>query len=322
MSQADRLGLALVGCGQIAGAHLKAAAALPQVCLIHTEDVHLEAAREAARRYGGRRWSSDYRQVLDDPEVEAVVLCLPHDLHLPFAVEAARAGKHILVEKPMALNEGEGRQMAQAAEANGVQLSVGQSTRCLAPFQKARQLLREGRVGSVRHAFHQRAFYIDKLSTSWRRSQACGGLYLPLFGSHDVDAMLWLLDDTPNRVWGSIRAFSPASQGDSDGLIGLDFSDGKLGSIAFSTTSRRERSEMVFAGTEGTLTVTRSKVLVDAEEVDLEQSEPAFQLQLRLFAEALIEGRQVPASGPQVLPVMRVLDLVRLASETGRAQDF
>ncbi|NKB67461.1 MAG: hypothetical protein GKR89_10400 [Candidatus Latescibacteria bacterium] len=322
MPQAQTVGLALVGCGQIANAHLEAAAALPQVRLCHTEDNDPDAARRAAERFGAPRWSSHYQQVLEDDQVDAVILCLPHDLHLPFTLEAAQAGKHILVEKPMALDESESQQMVAAAQAHGVQLSVGQSTRCMPAYQLAHHLLRQGRIGPVHHVLHQRAFYIEKLSTSWRRTQACGGLYLPLFGSHDVDALLWLLEDTPSRVWGSIRAVSPASEGDSDGFIGLDFADGKLASIAFSTTSRRDRTEMIFAGAEGTLSITRSKVMVDAEEVAIDRTEPAFQLQLRLFAEALLAGREVPASGRQVLPVMRVLDLVRHASETGRAQAF
>ena len=104
-------------------------------------------------------------------------------------------------------------------------------------------------------------------STDWRRDQsACGGLYLPLFGSHDIDALLWQANDTPKRVWGSVRAISDVSQGDS--------------------------------------------------------GEEAFTRQLRLFAEALLENREVSVSGREVLKVMHTLDLVKKASATGQTQVF
>ena len=82
-------------------------------------------------------------------------------------------------------------------------------------------LLAQNAIGPLLNIIHQRTFWIDQLSTDWRRDQsACGSLYLPLFGSHDIDALLWQADDTPKRVWGSVRATSDVSQGDSDGFIG------------------------------------------------------------------------------------------------------
>jgi predicted dehydrogenase len=319
----EQIGVAMVGCGQIAEAHLKAVAALAQARLVCTVDVDETRAHSAAEQYGATGWTTDYEEALSNPEVDAVVLCLPHDLHLPFSVQAAVAGKHILVEKPMALSEAEAREMVVAAKVGGVHLSVGQSTRFMAPFQKARALQLEGRIGRVVNVLHQRAFFIERLSTDWRRdTAACGGLYLPLFGSHDVDAMLWLLDDTPSRVWGSVQAHSLVSDGDSDGVIGLDFADGKVASIAFSTRCNRRRFEMVFVGEAGTLTVTRNELFVDGDRVDLPETEGAFVLQMRRFVEALLSGKEPPTPGYEVVRVMRVLDLVRESSDRGLAVAF
>ena len=199
------INLALVGCGQIASAHIKAANALANTKLLFAIDSDLERARQTATDHDIPHFSTDYEQALIHPEVDAVLLCLPHDLHHPFALQAAAAGKHALVEKPMALDETEAQEMATAADAAGVQLSIGQSSRCIPAYEQTKTLLAQNAIGPLLNIIHQRTFWIDQLSTDWRRDQsACGGLYLPLFGSHDIDALLWQADDTPKRVWGSV----------------------------------------------------------------------------------------------------------------------
>ncbi len=99
---AKQIGIAMVGCGQIAEAHFKAVQAVTGARLIWCVDMIATQAQTAAERYGAPYFGTDYNEVLASTEVEAVVLCLPHDLHLPFTVQASEAGKHVLVEKPMA----------------------------------------------------------------------------------------------------------------------------------------------------------------------------------------------------------------------------
>ena len=315
--------LAMVGCGQIAAAHLKAIAALDSAVLTVAVDIVEESARSAAEGYGAPSWSTDYADALNSPEVDAVVLCLPHDLHKSFTIQAARAGKQVLLEKPMALDEAEAREMIGAVEEHGTQLSIGQSTRCFPSVQKAKELLAADAVGHIVNVAHQRFFWIEQLSTDWRRAlDACGGLYLPLFGSHDVDALLWLLDTEPERVWASVRATSHVSGGDSDGFIGLELAGGPVASLAFSTRTHYTRTETLFIGTDGHLLLTRRGVELNGEAVTLDQSEDSFTLQMRLFVEALLADREVPVSGGEVLKTVRTLDLVRRASESGQTQTF
>lgn len=320
---AGEIGIAMVGCGQIAEAHLKAVDALDGANLVWCVDVVTEQAESAAKRYGALHWGSDYAEALACDDVDAVVLCLPHDLHLPFSVQASKAHKHVLVEKPMALNEAEAQEMVAAAALSGTQLMVGQSTRYMPAFQEAKKILDAGRIGRIFNVVHQRLFMVERVSTEWRKSQAeCGGLYLPLFGSHDVDAILWLLNDQPARVWGSVRACGKATDGDSDGMIGLEFEDGKLASLAFSVQSKRVRTETVFVGEEGTLAIQRNQVFVDGEEIEISEQENAFAHQMRVFVSALQTEEPVPTSGQEVLRVMRTLDLVRQASERGKQMVF
>ena len=317
------INLALVGCGQIASAHIKAANALANTKLLFAIDSDLERARQTATDHDIPHFSTDYEQALIHPEVDAVLLCLPHDLHHPFALHAAVAGKHALVEKPMALDETEAQEMATAADAAGVQLSIGQSSRCIPAYEQTKTLLAQNAIGPLLNIIHQRTFWIDQLSTDWRRDQsACGGLYLPLFGSHDIDALLWQADDTPKRVWGSVRATSDVSQGDSDGFIGLELARGAIASLAYSTRCKRNRTETLFIGETGQLVLTRNGIDLNGNPVEIDSDEEAFTRQLRLFAEALLEDREVPVSGRAVLKVMRTLDLVKKASDTGQTQIF
>lgn len=315
--------LAMVGCGQIAEAHLKAIAALDSAVFTFAVDVVEESARSAAERHEAPSWSTDYADALNSPEVDAVVLCLPHDLHKSFTIQAARAGKQVLLEKPMALDEAEAREMIAAVEEHGIQLSIGQSTRCVPSYQKAKQLLDAGSIGRVVNVSQQRFFWIERLSTDWRRDlDACGGLYLSIFGSHDIDALLWLLDTQPERVWASVRATSHVSGGDSDGFVGLDLAGGAVASLAFSSRTHYTRDAALYIGTDGHLLVTRRSVELNGETVDLEQSEDSFTLQMRLFVEALLADREVPVTGPRVLKTVRTLDLARRASESGQTQTF
>lgn len=317
------LGLAVVGCGQIAEAHLRAIERIEGAALVRTADTEPERAIEAARRYRALNGPGDYAAALADPAVDAVILCLPHEIHCQAALEAAAAGKHILVEKPLALDEAEGRRMVDAAANAGVQLSVGQSTRCLDAYHRAKELVDAGALGRIVQAAYQRFFWIERLSTPWRRASAtCGGLYLPLFGSHDIDAMLWLLDAKPQRVWGSLRANSELSDGDTDGFIGLEFAGGGVGSVSFAVRSRRRREEMLLVGEKATLSIRRDRLLLDGEAEEIPHKMDAFERQLRRFVDALRTGRPVPTAGGEVLAVMRVLDLVKKAAATGTAQPF
>jgi len=323
MLLSSQIGIGVVGCGQIAEAHLKGIHTVPGAQLVGCVDVVLDQAQSAAQRYNAPYYGTDYDQLLSLEAVDAVVLCLPHDLHLPFSVRASQAGKHVLVEKPMALNEVEAQQMVDAAHRAGRQLSVGQSTRFMPTVQEAKRVLASGRIGRVRHVIHQRLFMIEQVSTQWRKSQeACGGLYLPLFGSHDVDAILWLLNDRPSRVWATVRSFSKATDGDSDGFIGLEFADGKIGSMAFSVRSKRVRTETVFVGDVATLALGRDKLFLDDQALEVSGNENAFVLQMRQFVDALLLGEMTPTQGTEVLVVMRTLDLARQASRTGTQMVF
>ena len=144
----------------------------------------------------------------------------------------------------------------------------------------------------------------------------------PLWQSRHRRPALASRCDTPKRVWGSVRATSDVSQGDSDGFIGLELASGATASLAYSTHCKRNRTETLFIGETGQLVLTRNAVELNGNPVEIDSGEEAFTRQLRLFAESLLENREVPVSGREVLKVMHTLDLVKKASDTGQTQVF
>ena len=97
----------VIGAGNFANAMLLPIIAKTSARLAYVADLNGAAAREGARKYGGEKAITDYRMILDDPEVNAVFITVGHHLHARFVIEAHKAGKHTFVEKPLAMNEAE-----------------------------------------------------------------------------------------------------------------------------------------------------------------------------------------------------------------------
>ncbi|NCD19867.1 MAG: Gfo/Idh/MocA family oxidoreductase [Actinobacteria bacterium] len=115
--------------------------------VVHVMRRDADKARDFARRHGVARWSTEARAVVEDPEVTAVYIATPTATHAEYAIAAARAGKHVLVEKPMAMSATEAARMVEAADGAGVHLWVAYYRRTLPRFAKVRELLGAGAVG-------------------------------------------------------------------------------------------------------------------------------------------------------------------------------
>lgn len=162
-------------------------------------DVSAERARSAAEEFGFRRWSGDWRQVVEDPQVDVVDITTPTDAHEEIAMAAARAGKHIYCEKPLALTAAGARAMTEAAEAAGVTTIVGFAYLKNPVQQFARQLIASGEIGEIiqfRGAFDQDALVDPAVPFSWRFEKAVAGSgALGDLGSHIISLAQMLVGD-------------------------------------------------------------------------------------------------------------------------------
>ncbi|MCD4853234.1 Gfo/Idh/MocA family oxidoreductase [Arthrobacter sp. AK01] len=172
------------------------------------------AVAEAAAKYGWAESATDWRSVIARDDIDIVDICAPGWMHAEIALEALAAGKHVLVEKPLANTLEEAELMATAAVSardRGVQSMIGFNYRRVPALALARELIAEGRLGTVRHV---RAAYLqDWLSDvetpmSWRlRKETAGSGALGDIASHAIDQVQHLTGQTVTEVTGTLRTF-------------------------------------------------------------------------------------------------------------------
>lgn len=160
----------------------------------------VDASREAAAKedFPGVSFYTDYHELLKDPSINLVINILPHNLHGNVCVEAANAGKHVVVEKPMCMNVAEADAMIDAANANKVMLSVFHNRRWDGDFNTIKELLEKGMIGDV---FHIEAAMggMHHPGTWWRSYKDKSGGAMFDWGAHIID---WILQFVPTKVKG------------------------------------------------------------------------------------------------------------------------
>ncbi|HEX2698059.1 MAG TPA: Gfo/Idh/MocA family oxidoreductase, partial [Anaerolineales bacterium] len=138
----------IIGCGRIAPRHADSLREIQGAQLIAVADILENRARHFADTYGARPYF-DYHELLADPEIDIVNICTPSGLHANMAVEALQAGKHVIVEKPMAMNPADARRMIAAARAADRKLCVVLQNRYNPPMQDFYHAVRQGKIGRV-----------------------------------------------------------------------------------------------------------------------------------------------------------------------------
>jgi predicted dehydrogenase len=175
--------VAIVGCGRISGLHSLGYRGREDAAIVAVCDTNKALAKKKAKEWGVNKVYGDYQQVLEDKQVDAVELLTPHHLHCPMTVQAAKAGKHISVQKPMALSAAEADQMIAAANTAGVMLRVYETFVYYAPAMRAREMIEAGEIGEVRAVrMHvstgtgDTAWKVPLSAWLWRFNQKlCGG---------------------------------------------------------------------------------------------------------------------------------------------------
>lgn len=242
-STSDSLSIATIGYAFMGKAHSGAwrnvaayfdVPSVHRAVLVGRDQARVEAA---AARLGWDETASEWRDVIARDDVDVVDIVTPGDLHAEIAIAALRAGKHVIVEKPLANSLAEAEAMAQAAEeaaADGVQAVVNFNYRRVPALALAHEMIRDGRIGAIRHV---RASYLQDWLTdptapmSWRlRKETAGSGALGDLGAHIVDLVLWLTGDDIGAVSGGLRTFvTERPTGESgDGAIGGKGATGAL----------------------------------------------------------------------------------------------
>jgi predicted dehydrogenase len=192
-------GFAVVGAGLFGERHAQAYQRHPAAVFVAICDLDDSRARRLAETYRAQRWTADLKSVLDDPSVHAVSVATPDHEHRAVAVAAAAAGKHILVEKPLATTVDDAEAIVAAAEAAGVTLMVDFHNRLNPPMVAARQAIECGEIGAPTYAYVRLSNTIAVPQDMLRWSSRSSALWF--LGSHMVDIIGWILDDRPTRCY-------------------------------------------------------------------------------------------------------------------------
>ncbi|MBD3184000.1 hypothetical protein GF312_17075 [Candidatus Poribacteria bacterium] len=143
----ENMGVAIIGCGGIAHAHCNTVLAKDDTIQLYMYDVDLEKAESMCQQYSGAGIFDTYQEVLSSEKVDVVDICVPHDFHVPVTIAAARAGKHILLEKPIARTLREADQILKAVGDSGVRLFVAECWHFYPSAVKSRELIDQGVIG-------------------------------------------------------------------------------------------------------------------------------------------------------------------------------
>ncbi|HEX8119953.1 MAG TPA: Gfo/Idh/MocA family oxidoreductase [Solirubrobacteraceae bacterium] len=194
------LGLGIVGCGHVAEvAHLPALARVPSVEVVAVFDADRSRAARAA---GGATVHGSLGALVADPRVEAVAVLVPPSDHLPVAAAALDAGRHVLVEKPLALRTSDAEELVARATVAGVVAMTGFNLRRLAVVRRAREVLSSGALGELEalRSVVTSARRFDASAPEWRRRRELGGGSFVEQGVHHFDLWRHLLDDEVETV--------------------------------------------------------------------------------------------------------------------------
>jgi len=325
----ERLRLGVIGCGRIAQAHLEAINYLNKYAeLVALADIDEKKAKDSAKRFGAEKYYRDYKQLLRDPRVDAVIVALPHYLHCEAGLESARAGKHILMEKPMALDVREADRMIAEAEKNKVTLMVGQSRRFSDAVMEGYK--RVGEIGKLfRIVINFLVYFPEPPTDWWTSSRKAGGLIVPLQASHSMDFVLWFLKKLPINVYATGFSRNPLWEGEDEADIIMNFSEIEVASVHLSLNTPSPIHEIIIVGDKGTMRLYeyptgkplgfKNKLEINGKIVmEKEQIPTNYALQLKEFVDAVKEERIPLASGKEIRKLIQVMDAVNASIATGR----
>ena len=255
----------IIGCGVISGWHAQAIDSVEGAKLYGVTDVSEQSRVEFAKKFDARPYAS-VEELLAEPEIDVVCICTPSGLHAPLAIAAANAGKHIVVEKPMAITHEQIAGILEACKENNVKMSVVSQLRFTAAVQTVKKAIEDGRLGKVvlcdldMKFFRSQEYYN---SGGWRGTWALdGGGALMNQGIHGVDVMQYIMGPVK-----SISAFARTLARDIEvedtAVAILEYENGAIGEIC-ATTSVSPGSERVLeiSGDKGNITMVGDEITV------------------------------------------------------------
>ena len=318
----------LVGAGRMGLGHLRALVDLPELAtVVAGVDPSPEARQRLETEYGIERTYAEMAPALAEVESDAVFISVPNFLHVDYALAALEAGRHVFVEKPMALALEDVDAMVQMAECRGLLLMSGQTLRFTPNLRYVKRLIDRGAIGRVRHLVHRRMSAGGRGGDeeSWFARQAQSGGILPGIGVHSLDVLLWWLGEKATKVYAVVQNIDPHPEVDIEDETSL-VATAASGAIINAALSFHHQAgtEWIAAGSEGVIHLggNSGKLLLNGEEQEVPEAVelPGESQIQREFLAAIRDGRSLAqAAGKEVREVMALIFAAQESGRTGRA---
>ncbi len=323
----------VVGCGIIAPIHLTAAREQGSVEFAGAFDADVARAEEVARRFQLSRVYASWADILADKTVDAVDLCLPHNLHHSFAIEALRAGKHVLVEKPIAPTVAQGREMVGEAEKAGRLLMPVHNRLFVPTLMRLKEIVSSGSLGDV---YLIKTLGIEPPATvgvrPWLNQHHLGGGGVTMAQTvHFAYVCRWLMGDV--RRVGSLRGrrMLPAMEDEDTAIILLQFASGSIGEMTstFAQEVGGHDHRVTVYGTRGVVTANHAQLTVTSEQLygDTQPHEETslttrvgpteFAAVLNVFGRAIETGSEPEVSGMDGVLAVEIIEAAARAARDG-----
>ena len=334
----------IIGCGKIAQVrHIPEYLDNPNAKLTGLYDLNLQRAKELAEKYIRKSYES-VEEMLADPEIDAVSVCVANHVHAEITIAALKAGKHVLCEKPMATKLKDCQMMVDTAEQMSKKLMIGQNQRFAKAHAEAKKLIERGDIGSVltfKTTFGHggpETWSVDAGPQNWffDKKRAAMGAMADL-GVHKTDLIQYLLNDTVEETTAKVTTLDKK---DSNGnLIGVDdnaiciykMKSGIIGTMTASWTYYGEEdNSTIIYGTEGMLKIYHDpkycielirkdggKVFYDIDQIQTNDNQTKSGI-IDAFVESVENDTEPAVPGKSVLSAMKAIFGSLKSSELGR----
>jgi predicted dehydrogenase len=299
--------VALIGAGGVSRLHVAAWLKADGARVVGVSDLVPELAQKAAGELGSERWTTDYRELLDWADVDAVDVCTTENTHGQIASEAAARGKHILVEKPIATTLADADRIIDAANASGVKLMVAQTHRFYDYSRSARDAIDSGEIGTpVYVRLCTGGGFWNQDWTGKRISPGDTGGNVVTNGVHLADTLNFWLGSRPVSVYAQARNVTSAHlQMDDYFMFTIRYESGAIGvcelsranvprSNSFESTTILGTGGELNTGTQHSSRWTHGDGGLAFGEPEIQQG---FDAEIQAFVDCLAEGRTPPVSG-------------------------
>lgn len=347
--------IGVIGAGSISEFHLKSYAANPSCELVAVCDLNRERAQAAADKYGAAKAFSDYKELLADPEIDAVSICTWNDTHAEISIAALEAGKHVLVEKPLSRKLEEAYAVQEAVRKSGKTLMVGFVRRYDPNALMLRSFVDGGEFGEL---YFAKASYIRRMGNpgGWfsDRSRSGGGPVIDI-GVHVID-LCWYMMGRPKVRSVSANAYSKLGNRDSvkylsrykaadynaelndvedmaNALIRFDNGASLLVDVSFSLHASKDEGIVKLFGTKGGFEIDPEVVMVTEKHDTILNAYPqtdskgmqmnlAFQSEIDHFVDSVMNGRAPISPIEDGVEVMKILDAIYESAAKGAEVTF